>query len=507
MAKRLDSHYPIVPMLRELPLSEPALRILSLFLRGVSLPSALDIRALIGLDEKYVSAIVKDLIDNEYLMRKKLGWACDLTGRMWLTDKINRELGTCGHIFNEPWFLARRLERLPLVEAMYPALARVTHLGPFMEIHWHARLAFDASVNFKNGWLVVCYSGMLENTQDIRNRISNMAADLREHRLDSTQAWPSIFLWIVNSRWQAALVKQAASIYGLDDVFALYVAADGTYIPASKPLVATGDLYQALEERDMGGWPWEQRLADAPWTKRDSLVLGKVLDSVIRFPGAWFSLIQADTGVNDPKRVRRALSRLGRLQLHWVESRRYKGQSRYTVTGPGFHVAARRDGVSNVGWRARAYVPAFRERPRHQDHEDGSMHLYEGLINGGCLVEPPWRAGDDLGQLRGGIVPDGTVYLTRGPYGPGWYYVEYERSARGKARAEAKLKGYLSQHRRDNYPVLFVLWNEVAEQNFQEIGREHGLRMVTTTIKRLETYGAVGSPGCWSLYGESVVIG
>lgn len=505
MAKRLDSHYPIVPMLRELPLREPALQILSIFLRGVALPSALDIRALIGLDEKYVSAIVKDLIENQYLKREKLGWACDLTGRMWLTDKINRELGAGGPIFDEPWFLARRLERLPLVEAMYPALARVTHLGPFMEINWHEQLAFDASVHFKSGWLVVCYSGMLQNTQDIRNRIAKMAADLREHRVDSAQAWPSIFLWILSSHWQAALVKQAASIYGLDGVFALYVAADGTYIPASKPLVATGNLGQVLEERDMGGWPWEQRLADAPWTERNSQVLGKVLDSVIRFSGAWFSLIQADTGVNDPRRVRRALSRLERL--NWVDSRRYKGKSRYTVTGPGFHAAARRDGVPNARWRARAYVPAFRGRPRHQDHEDGSMHLYEELINAGCLVEPPWRAGDDLGQLRGGIVPDGTVYLTLGPYGPGWYYIEYERSARGKARAEAKLKGYLSQHRRDNHPVLFVLWNDVAERNFQEIGREHGLRMATTTINRLKTFRAVGSPGCWSLYGKSVVIG
>ncbi len=107
----------------------------------------------------------------------------------------------------------------------------------------------------------------------------------------------------------------------------------------------------------------------------------------------------------------------------------------------------------------------------------------------------------------GGIAPDGIVFLTRGPFGPGWHYMEYERSARGKRRAGRKLHGYISRHRQDDFPVLFVLWNENAERNFWVVGQPHGLRMLTTTITRLREFGAVGVEGCWSHYGESVVVG
>ena len=506
MAENSFSRYPIIPFLRQLPLTETPLRLLSLLFNGVVLPSAKEISALTGLEKKYIGSVVKSLIDGGYVCRQRLGWSDDLTGRIWLTSKIEQELGTALYFCDKPWFLARRLERLPVVENMYSALPNVRDLGTLQKIQWHEGLALDVSANFEDGWVAAFFTGLLENERDIINRITAILPNLRDHALNPADVMPSFFLWIANGHWQAEQVRRAASLSGVENLFAIYVTTDGTYIPAPEPLVSTEGLYQFLDERDMGGWPWEQRLRDSQWTTPDARVLGKVLDAVIRFPGAWFSLIHAATGIEDEKRVNRALRRM-QTDLGWVQKKRFKGRYRYTVTGPGFHPAARRDGVSNVGWNARAYVPAFRGRPRHQDHEDGSMGLFEELIIAGCLVEPAWRCGDDLGQQRGGIVPDGIVYLARGPYGPGWYYLEYERSARYKTRAENKLKGYLSTRRRDSFPVLFVLWNDTAERNFQKIGREHGLRMATTTTERLEIHGAVGNPNCWSHYGEPAIIG
>ena len=504
MPKSSFNHYPIHPLIQHLPLPEPALRLISIMLSGVVLASARDIGSLMGCSEKYISDIIKDLIDDEYVIRRRLGWEGGLTGRTWLTDKLTEEhvipLPTC----QQHWFLARGLERLPFVEHVYPALSTVEGLGQFRQIEWHQGLAFDASAKFESGWVLVFRSGLLETEADLRKRMKTLGADLREYAIDRIYPWPSFFLWVVTTQWQAELVRRVMDRVMRGAQLAIYVTADGTYIPAPQPTVAQGGISQPLEIRGMGGWPWDQRLTDSQWVQPNGYILGKVLDAVIRFPGAWFSLIWADTGVNDEKRVKWALGKL--RKLNWIEKKVLNGTPRYTVTSVGLHHAARRDGVSNVDWQARSRVPAFRGSPRLQDHEDGAMALSEQFIKAGCLVEPAWRAGDDLGQDRGGVVPDGIVYLFDGPYGPGWYWIEYERSAKGETRAGRKLKGYLSERRRDNYPVIFVLWNETAEKNFQAIGQERGLRMVTTTISRLKIYGAVGKPGCWSVYGEDVVI-
>ena len=47
------------------------------------------------------------------------------------------------------------------------------------------------------------------------------------------------------------------------------------------------------------------------------------------------------------------------------------------------------------------------------------MALAEQFIKAGCLVEPDWRAGDDLGQDRGGVVPDESSTCLMDRMGPG----------------------------------------------------------------------------------------
>ena len=507
-------NYPILPVLQGFPLSEPKLRLLSIMLSGVSLASVLDLSSLVGSNEKlinsgvkHINSVVEELIGNGedgYLVRRKLGSESGLTGRIWVSDRISKELEIPMPTNLRDWSLARHLERLPVVEHTYPALAKVEGLGQFRSIVWHQQLSFYAKVNFENGWILVFYSGLLESYADLRNMAGAIADDLRENAEDRIQPWPSFFLWVVRSRWQAEMVRRTLGEL-IGPLLAFYIASDSTYVPPQDMHTATGGIWQSIEDRDMGNWPWEQRLQSSPWAEPDGIVLSRVLDSVIRFPGAWFSLIKADTGVNDKKRVQEALSRL--ILLDWIEKRKLKGKPRYSVKGRGFHHAARRDGVPNVNSSRRAQVPAFDGRPNFQLHEDGFMSFLEQVMIAGFEVEPGWRVGDDLGQGRGGIVPDALVYLDDGPYGQGWYWVEYERSARGKKRAGRKLTGYLSKRRRDEYPVLFVLWNETAEKNFQSTGQAKGLRMATTTIGRLKKHGAVGKPGCWSLYGQDVIIG
>ena len=141
-----------------------------------------------------------------------------------------------------------------------------------------------------------------------------------------------------------------------------------------------------------------------------------------------------------------------------------------------------------------------------QAHEDGLMSMMSEFMKSGFPVAAGWRSWEHLGR-GGGISPDGMVLLEQSPYGPGWHYVEYERSARGRYRAQRKLKGYSSPRRQDDWPVFLVVWNERAEEYFWEVGRENQLAMLTTTIGRLAEHGALGNWDCWKMYGEPVRIG
>ena len=116
------------------------------------------------------------------------------------------------------------------------------------------------------------------------------------------------------------------------------------------------------------------------------------------------------------------------------------------------------------------------------------------------------RCWEHMGH-EGANAPDALVYLLDSPYGEGWHYVEYERSARWLQGALSNLNGYLAPDRQNDWPILFVLWDDAAERIFQEPGLQGGLKILTTTLERLRTVGAIEHPGCWSRYGEDVVIG
>ena len=44
----------------------------------------------------------------------------------------------------------------------------------------------------------------------------------------------------------------------------------------------------------------------------------------------------------------------------------------------------------------------------------------------------------------------------------------------------------------NDWLVLLVLWDENGEAVCQQVGREAGISMLTTTVARLAKYGAVG---------------
>ena len=178
--------------------------------------------------------------------------------------------------------------------------------------------------------------------------------------------------------------------------------------------------------------------------------------------------------------------------------------SRYSACSTGLNLLALRDRVSNS--KLPSGVRPLPVGHRLRAHEDGVMELVGKFAAAGLVGAAGWRCWEHMGG-SGGIAPDGLVYVEHSPYGPGWHYLEYERSARGRSRVERKMRGYASPQRINDWPVLMVVWDREAEAVFQQVGEQAGVPMLTSTVERTKKYKVVGDPGCWSMYGEAVGLG
>ena len=180
-----------------------------------------------------------------------------------------------------------------------------------------------------------------------------------------------------------------------------------------------------------------------------------------------------------------------------------RGSYRYSVCQKGSNLLALRDRVSNT--RLPSGVRPLPVGPRLQDDEDGVMDLMREFAAAGVVGAAGWRCLERMGFEA--IAPDGLVYLEHSPYGPGWHYLEYERSARGRNRVERKMRGYASPLRMNDWPVLMVVWDREAELMVQQVGQPAGVPMLTSTVERIKKYRAVGDPLRWSMYGEAMGLG
>ena len=389
--------YPIHPLLEDLPVSDNARRVASIIMNGVTWAGVRDLATVAGCEDTDLYPALQELEDAGFVGSDKLGRSRRLTNRWRLTPQLWEFLEVECPPQHSDWAHCRHLERLPLLEHFYQAIARVEGLGAFRRIQWHEGLSLAASVYFEQGWIVIFYSGNLESEGHLRYRLGQLAQDLRDHQWGRPDPWPSLFLFVVEDHWQLELLHRAWGPV-LGPQLGYYIVSDETYMPAPDPQEGRGQLWQHLEIRDLGGWPLEQRVKDSPWNRPGGEYLAKTLDEVIKAAGAWFGYLLTATGGKDRNRLKGALKTL--RSLGWIEMRLYKGRGRYSVTPPGYHHAARRDGVSNVGWQTRGHVPVFDGRPQRQDHEDGVLHWLLALLTAGYEAEPGWRSWENMGEGR-----------------------------------------------------------------------------------------------------------
>ena len=333
--------------------------------------------------------------------------------------------------------------------------------------------------------------------------LADLAEDLREYSVGPGPARPGLLVFVVTDGWQRELVFRVARSFGVERMVQVWCVDDGSVHGAREAVSSGGWVYQNPGMRDVGGWPWEDRLEDSLWAQGTGVGSNRLLGLVAEWPNMMSSL--GRQGLRETGNSKWVLRLFRDLVSRGLVLREGTSRFRYRLTSRGYSLLAARDRVPNSNMLAGVRGPTGVVGRRMQVHEDGVMDTAGLFMEAGLPVAAGWRSWEGL--EGGSIMPDGLAYVSEGPYGPGWHYLEYERYVRGRYRAERKLKGYLASDRREGWPLMLVVWNEVVEELFQGLARDSGLLMLTSTLGRVARFGPVGNANCWSMFDRPVYIG
>ena len=503
---------PMIQLARELRLSRGVADVLAL-LRWVSLASADDIGAILSRPVSGVLRALGRLRGLGLVESGQLGCTMRQRGRWYFTDLCLERTGLAGVTWHDEAARCRLLEILPALEQFYQVVGAVQTMGHLIEFQWLDSMGVDgpscdAVVRYEGGWSALFWCGSLLSETILADRLTRFPVDCQELALGAPRPWPNRLCLVVMDEWQQELASRVLRDLGMEGQASVHCVADGTVTGPIHAGAGTGWVYQPLRKRSDRG-SWEGSLETSQWSGAGGLESARVLEALVQWPGSRLRFLKAVLKEGeDQNRVRETCRRMAPagLILQVGEGR----NARYFATPKGLRLRAGQDRVHYSDARRRTGLSQWQEASpttlRHTvsaPHEDGLRDLLSHFMYGGCPVANGTRYTEHLGD-QGGIAPDAVVRLTDSPYGPLWHFVEYERSARRRSRVEEKLRGYGSQRRRDRYPVILVCWDDRAEAAFQGQGRDLGLAMVTTTLKRLRQ---PGSAECWSLYGQPAILG
>ena len=412
------------------------------------------------------------------------------------------ELAVDGPTWHEEANRCMLLPRFPLIDPFYRITAAlVPRLGAFREFQWLADAGLDAATTYDRGWAGLMWSGAFESSIHFQQRLESQWLRLTRLATTTERPVPAVIVVVAQDEWQKELATNVASRLFLPSGFLqIWCPKDGDWPGMDDILRSRGEISQPILRRDLGGWPWQTRVAQAIYAMPGRAI--KVMELIAEWRELSMPWIKAALGEGKTGRATQgALDEL--LEAELIERRGTPRQYMYSPTGRAMDQLRLRDGIGARDSKG----DADRERQRLLRHETGLKQMILHFITAGLKTACGIRSWEDLGKEGGGISPDALVLLINSPFGAGWVYVEYELSARGPRLVEKKLRGYGSDLRRDDYPVLVVCATDRAERNFHAVGRERGIRMLTTTVARLRQHGPLGNQECWSHYGEMVQIG
>ena len=442
--------------------------------------------------------------------------------RYWLGER-GRALVNPPQYWHGEFLRSQLLQRLPLVEQFYPVLAEFQdRLGRLRDARWSQSQSHDMIARFEKGWVAFFYSGVLETRQHLLKRLDTfneelcdtitiphyleygggiIAPELAEYtQVNRPRAYPSMIVIVVPDLWQVELVRRALRERTRRPVQIRCIATGQTY-GDPEPGPSEDDVLQPIRIRDMGGWPWPDRLKSSLWADNHVPRAFDLLYQGLQWPGITPEFARVLLGLSDgSQEAHRSLRLLQREELLGSTGGGRAGLN-YWLNGSALDVLCKLD---NIGFGdIHGTVQNLHETRVLPIHDAELMETMCKFAALGAHVAPGYR---EYHEFAGGsIAPDAMVYLSKSPYGPGWHYKEHERTARNAYKAKKKLKGYASKQRRNRWPVMFALWNDEAEGIFQRLAAEWGVPLLTTTMERLQS--GIPIQDCWSDFGMPTRLG
>ena len=500
----------------------PELKPLGLWhgLRGVSAPArhlgrqmvqlplvnAEDLAAILQRDVSGLYSLLSELAAKDFLGSVPLACLRSPSRRYYLKAKALAELGLSGLTWHEPSGLCRLLERMTALDSVYRVAAQLGRqgLGCPTEFQWVDAVSFDCAVRFGDCWIVIMETGLLRAEGGIDGRLEQLGRDLTSLASDRGHPRPSLVCCVVKDRWEVELVSAAARRQGIGDWVAIYGSGGDPWRGPSNMGASSGWVRQRFADREWGERAWLNRVNRSPWSGKGGMDRYRVLDTAAEWPGMTVGLAKAVLGEGETGR-RAQLACKALFEAGLLHRQRYRREYLYLLSGNGMELMSMLDRVAPAPCTKQTRLSLWLKGEAPVRHDLEVIKLMAGLVRMGAPMAAGWRLWEHLGD-QGGTAPDGLVFLQHSPYGPGWYLLEYEISAEAESRVASKLRGYGSDRRRYDLPLLLVAKNGKVELEFHRQGRALGLRMLTTTVDRLKLPGPVGDMGRWSRYGEAVDI-
>ncbi len=394
-----------------------------------------------------------------------------------------------------PHLVHMLLTRLALLESVHFIIEDALQKKPgrkLVDFDWRFESAIDATVRFNDGWMAFIWSGIWKDGTSVSHLVLKLIDNLRDWGRAGLPHHPGKICVVVPDLWQAELVRRAVEMFGRPEISLIHVAG----------AKSIDDDYDLSSSR---GWPprTDMRRWALPPDRLDRLVrelvaqdnardLLRFLTTVEQWPGVVRGTLRDLMKLNG-KSTAAAEDWLIKSKLIWLTS---KGG--LAVGEDWLSIAARRDRV----WSGRPGQMFSREKVeelyagRIGAHEKGLAALVGWFSAAGCPIAPGWRFRDVMGS-RGQVAPDAMIYVERSPFGPTWFHVEYELSAQAMVRVRRKFRGYHSQVRSDDFPLLCVCKRE-AMQLVIDLGLD---RMLVAPVEDVRRSNVVGDCGTVWLHG------
>ena len=474
-------------------------------LQYMPMGSAQDISFAFGRDASVVYRTLAALETAGYVAGRMMSCHRRRQKRWWIKGRDGRDRPGFVSFAHSSNAVAKLLDN-PVATEWFYYLASGLAVTPYgksidrrmLEFCWFRDRAFDAAARYTDGWVAFFWSGYWQDSRLLEHRLGRINEGMRSY---GGRARPGLYCFVVPDLWQAYLVWDAAQRLNLAGAASIQVI-DGVSSLGDFEILqdSEGWLLPGIEGDPVGVTPLERVFNGSLINEPDGAWLLRLMFHVEQWPGVTRKTLAGFTRQSNG-RVKAGLDRL--LDRGMVVDH----DGRYVPAGVWLSGAARRDRVWS-GRPGRHFSHEIVENlydGRIQRHEQGLMRVMRAFAKAGCPVASGWRAYDVMGT-SGQVAPDGVVFLQDSPFGSGWHYVEYELRAKGKRLVDAKLRGYRSRVRANDYPVLMVCSPE-AEGVFLERGA--GLKMLVTTVPEVRS-GLLVSDGArdtvWRFQGEPVRV-